>query len=343
MTRGCRTVRRAPATSVGAVEQRPSLNPTQERLLAQLRRDGAPLVFDRAAVEDLLARARAAFAELSERLGGERLVVHKGFLSRVLGCEVQYLLPDDFAWTPAKARGFVAHKAIELLNNWRGEPVPAALVDEAIARLADQTSNRGNYVAGLTDADHAELRGRAVEHVTRYMQDFPPIPASAHPIPEAVSKWAPPGACIELSGKADLVVGKPDGRTSTRLIIDFKTGPRAHHHRLDLRFYALLETLAREVPPRKLVTYYLDYAEADVEEVSEATLASTLDRVIGSIERDVELRIDGRTPVKRPGATCRWCELRTTCVEGRAHLAALDDDGRQGFDDVDVPLAPQVA
>jgi hypothetical protein len=309
-----------------------ALNPTQERLLQQLRKDPHPLVFDPTFVRDLVARARSGFEELSERLAGEKVFVSKGFIARVLSCEVQHLLPDDFQWTPAKARGFVAHKAIELMTNWRGDPAPALLVDEAIARLAEQTSSRGDYIAGLSDADHAELRGYAIERVTRFMQDFPPIPASAHPVPEANTRWSPT-ACIDLSSKADLVIGRPDGRISTRLIVDFKTGAKAHHHRLDLRFYALLETLARDVPPRKLVTYYLDHAEADVEDVTEATLTSALDRVLGAVEREVELRIDGRPPVKRPGFGCRWCTIVADCIDGRTHLALIDDDGRQGFDD----------
>lgn len=310
----------------------PTLTPTQERLLHQLRRDPAPLVFSREFVDDLIARAQDGFEELSERLAGEKMFVSKGFITKVLSCEVQHLLPDDFQWTPAKAKGFVAHKAIELQTNWRGDPTPAVLVDEAIARLADQASARSDFIAGLTDADHAELRGYAIERVTRFMQDFPPIPPSAHPVPEASTKWAPT-SCIDVSSKADLVIGKPDGRISTRLIIDFKTGAKAHHHRLDLRFYALLETIVRQVPPRKLVTYYLDYAEADVEPVTEATLTSALDRVLSAVEREVELRIEGRTPVKRPGFTCRWCDVMPSCTEGRAHLALIDDDGRQGFDD----------
>jgi hypothetical protein len=322
--------------------ENPTLTPTQERLLHQLRRDPEPLVFSPHFVEDLIARARDGFAELSARLAGEKVFVSKGFITRVLSCEVQHVLPDDFQWTPAKAKGFVAHKAIELQTNWRGEPTPAVLVDEAIARLSDQASTRGDFIAGLSDADHAELRGYAIERVTRFMQDFPPIPGSAHPVPEATTKWAPT-SCIDLSSKADLVIGKPDGRVSTRLIIDFKTGAKAHHHRLDLRFYALLETIVRHVPPRKLVTYYLDYADADVEAVTESTLDSALDRALSAVEREVELRIDRRPPVKRPGFACRWCQALSSCSEGRAHLTLLDDDGRQGFDDPVLDVATAAA
>ena len=309
------------------------LSPTQLRLLDQLRR-ADPVVFDEGFVEDLVARAHDAMLHCSQRLGGERLVVSKGFLVNVLGCEARHLEPDTFAWSPITARGFVSHKAIEMGAHWAGEPVPEVLVDEAIARLADDASQRGDFVAGLTDGDRAELRAFAVERVTRFLQDFPPVPARSQPVFEARTRWTPPG-CIELVGKTDLVIGKPDGRVSTKLIVDFKTGWRTVHHRDDLRFYALLETLARRVPPRRLVTFYLDAAEADVEDVTEGSLEAAFARLVGGIERHIELTIDRRLALKRTGSMCRWCSALPRCDEGRAHLAGIDDVGSQGFDDPD--------
>lgn len=307
------------------------LTPTQERLLDQLRRDTDPLVFEADYIDHLVRRSHDAIEEFSARLGGERLVVSKNFLTNVHGCEARHLAPDSFEWTPVTARGFVSHKAIELGAHWLGEPVPEELVDEAIARLADDSTNRGDFIAGLTDADRAELRGFAVERVTRFLQDFPPLPPRAQPVYEARTRWSPPGT-IELVGKTDLVIGRPDGRISTRLIVDFKTGWRNVHHRDDLRFYALLETVVRRVPPRRLVTYYLDSTEADVEDVTEGVLDAALARLLGAIERHIELTVDGRDAVKRPASLCRWCAIAATCKEGQAHLRALDDDGSQGFD-----------
>jgi CRISPR/Cas system-associated exonuclease Cas4 (RecB family) len=309
----------------------PPLSPTQLRTLALLRRDPEPLEFDEEFVDELIERMREATLELSEALGGAKLYVSKGWISKVLGCEAQHLGPDDFAWTPATARGFVAHKAIELGLNWRREPVPSDLVDEALARLAEDASSKGAYVASTTDGEWAQLRSLAIERVTRFLQDFPPLPGSAQPMLEQSMRRT--SGTIDLAGKADLVIGKPEGRIAKRVIVDFKTGGRSPNHRQDLRFYALLETLQRSVPPRKLVTYYLDWAEAETEAVTEAILETALDRTLTAIERHVELTVGGRPPVKRPAMHCRWCPLLATCDEGRAHLAQLDDDGSQGFDD----------
>jgi hypothetical protein len=306
--------------------QEPSVNaltPTQEQTLALLRRSAEPMVFDEGFITHLVTSATDAVAELSLRLGGETLWVSKGFLAKVHGCEVRHLQPDDFSWKPATAAGFVAHKAIELSLNWRGEPAPAAVVDDALSRLADQPDGRGSYVAGLTDGEWAELRSRAIDRTTKFLQDFPPLPLAAQPVLEASAKWRPPGT-IEFSGKVDLVVGKPSGRESRLLIIDFKSGGRSPHHRDDLRFYALVQTLRQQVPPRKLVTYYLDYADSDVEDVTEGALETGLLRALEGIERHIELTVEGRAPQKRVGVACRWCPLQTTCPEGVAHLADKD-------------------
>ena len=301
-----------------------ALTPTQERTLALLRRSPEPVEFNEAFIDHLLHHATTAVAALSARLQGESVWVSKGFLAKVHGCEVRHLAPDDFAWKPSTAAGFVAHKAIELSLNWRGEPHPALVVDEAMARLGDQADNRGAYVGGLSDGEFAELRSRAIDRTTKFLQDFPPLPVGSQPVLEASSRWKPPGT-IEFGGKVDLVVGKPVGRESRLLIIDFKTGGHAPHHRDDLRFYALVQTLRQAVPPRKVVTYYLDYSDSDAEDVTEGMLQSALHRTLEGVERHIELTAEGRQPEKRVGFACRWCPLQDDCAEGRAFLRGHDD------------------
>ena len=315
-----------------SMERSTALTPVQQRLLGQLKRTPEPLVFSEGFVDGLVARARAGFEELSEALGGEKIWVSKYFVAQTLACEERHLAPSSFDWTPATARGFVAHKGVELYSHWQGEPVLADVIDEALARLGDEPSKRGDWVAGLSSADRAELRGYGLERLTRFVQDFPPLDWRAEPITEATGKWKA-SECIELSGRADLVMGRPDGRVSTRLIVDFKTGGRSPQHRDDLRFYALVETLQRQVPPRKVATYYLDYAEADVEDVNEKILEAALARTLAAVTRHAQLISGERDPVKRVSYSCRWCPLLNECEEGQSHLAMLDDDGSQGFDD----------
>jgi hypothetical protein len=118
-----------------------------------------------------------------------RLFVTKHGIAGVLGCEAHYLAPDDFAWSPARARGQVSHKAIQLLLSWRGEPTPVDLGDEALARLADEPHKLGDYVAGLAPGDEADLRGQAVERVTKFLECFPPLDRRWHPMTEASAQY----------------------------------------------------------------------------------------------------------------------------------------------------------
>ena len=109
------------------------------------------------------------------------------------------------------------------------------------------------------------------------------------------------------------------------MIIDLKSGRIMPRHRKDLRFYALVERLCRDVPPRKLATFSLDSGAAVVEDVAPAHLRSALRRTLDAIERMIELRAEGREPERTPGVSCRWCPLLQGCEPGRASMAGRPD------------------
>jgi len=50
------------------------------------------------------------------------------------------------------------------------------------------------------------------------------------------------------------------------------------------------------------------------------------------VNAEIELRIEGRDPVKRPGASCKWCPLAKECPEGTAHLARRREQDDTAFD-----------
>jgi CRISPR/Cas system-associated exonuclease Cas4 (RecB family) len=219
----------------------------------------------------------------------------------------------------------LAHRAIQLILSWRGEPNPTDLVDEAMARLADEERGIGQWIAALSPADEADLRGQSVERVTKFMECFPPLDKRSNPMTESSVRWPNDGPIV-LSGKVDLVMGRPRGSEASKVIVDLKTGRPSPRHRQDLGFYALLETLSRSVPPRKLATFYLDAAEAQTEDVSERLLRSAVRRTLDAINAIVELESEGRAPVRRAGVTCRWCPLSDGCDDGQAFLTAGLDD-----------------
>ena len=303
-----------------------NLTPTQLKTLAALRRAAEPVVFDPDLIADIRTEMRVALDEFTERIEQhEDVYISKYKLTSVLECEENHLIPDDFEWKPSTAKGQVAHRAIQLTLSWRGEPNPVDLVDEAMARLADEERGIGAWIAGLSPADEADLRGQSVERVTKFMECFPPLDKRSNPMTESSIRWPNDGPIV-LSGKVDLVMGRPRGSESSKVIIDLKTGRPNVHHREDLGFYALLETLVRSVPPRKLATFYLDAAEAQAEDVSERLLRTAVRRTLDGINKIVELQSEGRPPVRRPGVTCRWCPIAESCDEGTAFLAGGRDD-----------------
>jgi len=283
-------------------------------------------VFDPDLVADIRTEMRVALDHFAERLQpNQEVFVSKHRIATVLDCEEFHLLPDDFEWKPATAKGQVAHRAIQLLLSWRGESNPSDLVDEALARLADEERGIGMWIAALSPADEADLRGQSVERLTKFMESFPPLDRRSNPVTEAAARWPNEGPIL-LQARVDLMLGRPVGNESRKVIVDLKTGRPNVRHRQDLGFYALLETLARSVPPRKLATFYLDAAEAQAEDVSERLLRSAVRRTLDGINAIVELESEGRPPLRRAGVTCRWCPLAESCDEGQAFLTAGRDD-----------------
>lgn len=307
-----------------------ALTPVQQRTLDLLARSGEPVEFDVAAVDELRDDLHSGLDQLARRAPrytAERpMVVSKHDLGEVFTCEAKWAAPDDFTWTPARAKGQIAHRAIQLAVHWRGEPVPIVLVDEAIDRLSDDERSLGTWLATLSPADAADVRGRAVEHVTKFLECFPPLDARWRPVTEGSAQY-PLSAPIVLRARIDLTLGVPRERQSRKVIIDLKTGRLVNRHREDLRFYALTETLVRDVPPRLLASYSLDSAAADTEVVTIDLLRSTVRRTLDGVERMVEIGDESRPPTRSPGPACRWCPLHAGCDEGQTWSADRDGDG----------------
>ena len=113
--------------------------------------------------------------------------------------------------------------------------------------LADEERGIGAWIAGLSPADEADLRGQSVERLTKFMESFPPLDRRANPVTEAAARWPNEGPIL-LQARVDLMIGRPVGNESRKVIIDLKTGWVAPKNREVLRFYALVETLRTGVP-----------------------------------------------------------------------------------------------
>jgi hypothetical protein len=307
-----------------------SLNPAQRRVFELLRRpaagDGAGPVPEGLA-DDLLARLEAALTDVVGHLGGERLVVTKHDLARIHTCERHYLGTRSlFEWTPRTARGSLVHKAIQLTLNWQGEPHPSQLVDEALARLVDDDTSLAQWLGGLTEGVRADLRSEAVDLVSAFQECFPPLEASWRPVTETPVRVELFDGLVRLTGRVDLTLGRAAGDAPRKVIIDLKTGAPANHHRDDLRYYALLETIRMGVPPRLVASYYLDAARVDTEDVTAAHLDAALARTVDGTRKLAEVLWAHRAAAVTPGPICGWCPLRGDCSEGRAYWREREEE-----------------
>lgn len=279
-------------------------------------------------VEQLEAELTSGLAALDTVFTrDEPLRVTKRAMATIHGCETHHVeeKKSAFAWSLPTVRGTVAHKAIELLLNWRGDPVPALLADAAIESLINNPrESAGIFLAQLSDSDLAELRGMIVDTVTNYLESFPPLKPQWRPVVEHSARYTMFDESIVFSSRADLVIGTA-GR---KVLIDLKTGQLTPTHRDDLRFYALVETLRSRQPPRSLASFSLDAARLDVEEVSEGLLRAAVRRTIDGVTLMADLVTERREPTRRAGFQCRWCPLNDSCEEGVSFLtrASGDDD-----------------
>ena len=301
------------------------LNPTQQAVVDVLGKPAGWVPLPTTVVDTLRIQLEESLTPLAAKLSPERpLYISKSSLTTVHGCEAHFMASlDTFEWTLMNVRGTVMHKAVELSINWRGPVEPADLVDEALARLEDEES-RGpsEFIAQLSPGDRAQLRGYAVDLYTKFEESFPPLKSSWRPVTESAARVELFYGAIFMSTRVDLTLGGP----GSKVIIDLKSGRIYSNHREDLRFYALVESLRSGQAPRRLATYSLESARADVEEVTEGVLQAAARRVVAGATAIYELTRESREPKLNPGPQCRWCPLRDSCEIGQQFL-------ERGFED----------
>ena len=308
------------------------LTPVQQQTLAVLGAAGAERPLFPA---DLGARLRHDLeAGLQPVLGDlapdEDLHLSKHLLQRIHGCEVKFLAEDaagdEFTVTVPIARGTVAHKAVELGIHWPGEPLPLALVDEALASLTANETWLSDFLQTCTETERAELRSSAGDRVAKFFECFPRLQPKWRPVTESSQIVDLADGRIRLRGKVDLTLGRAHGSQAGKVVIDLKTGGPNPAHRDDLRFYALLDAIRIGVPPRLVASFYLDMGEARTEAVTEALLDATVARTVDAAVRLAAMRTGSVEPVHRPSWGCRWCPALAECEVGRRWLADEDAD-----------------
>lgn len=307
----------------------PTASAAQERVVDELLAWGGerPTVPDGTA-ERLLARMTSAVGEWialrDERpdLAARPLLVTKTSLSRLV-CDGLQRDPEPYVHAWANVRGTLVHAAIEAdVDGARGEDA-AAVVERAWHRLATERAGDPASIAAWLNARDADERALLTSESTRLLEGFREVwpelrGAPLHVRTEQRLVVMLGGRAVRLQGVPDLVIESPvvDDR-ARRLIIDLKTGmPRGQRDRDELRFYALLATLAGGGPPFRWATLYVTEGRIEHEDLAEAVLATAADRVADAITQAVRLARSAAGDVEERlvgGAWCAGCRRRGAC------------------------------
>jgi hypothetical protein len=315
--------------------RRERLNARQRRTLEEvLDPGGGRPEFPAGLAEELRATLEDGLHDIvTQRTSADPLRVSKYPLRQVMSCEGLFVAEEgsDFEWSLATVRGRIVHRAIQRIVTGGRPTTPMDAVEAAIERYAEDTDPPGlaAFLVGLDAESWAELVQRASDLVTKFTTDWPTLRRRWLPRIESRVRVALCGRRLLLSGSFDLALGAPLGQQARALIVELKSGHRRGEDREDLRLYALLETLARGVPPHRVVTYYADEGECDVEDITVPVLEAAVDRTIEGARR-IALLADGRRePELRPNPLCGWCPALLRCESGRRSVA-LPRGGRGG-------------
>jgi hypothetical protein len=305
---------------------RPELTPAQQVARDELLDLGGERPTFRADLtRELHRRLTEGTSTVAERLEitGRTLWIDKRALAGIHGCERRFAADREAGfpgWSPATAKGAIAHRAIQLAPFLVSPLPPLDVVDLAINRIIDEDSDRSpaHWLRTAAPGELAELRADTTEIVTKFEECFPPLIAAWRPRIEASVRHDLHGGVITLGARPDLALGRASGHQARVLIVDLKTGQRYQSHVDDLRFYALVETLRLGVPPFRVASYYLDTARWEADDITEDILELALRRTIDGAVKLAELELGERDPTFNPGPPCGYCTLKDTCEGAQA-------------------------
>jgi hypothetical protein len=223
-----------------------------------------------------------------------------------------------FAHNRATAVGVVQHRAIEVAVGARDALDPLEIALLAATRIAEREERFGEFWREMSRPEQDDLLMEVARRTVLFEGSFPPLRELRRelaPTVEVPMKAMLLGGSLVVSGKVDLMLGRPD-RTqphrAQRLLIDLKTGGAYPEHAEDNRAYALLHTLRFGVPPYRVASFFLEGGTWQVEDVDEELLFHAADRVIRAARSAGSLRA-GREPALTPGKWCAWCPRAEAC------------------------------
>lgn len=293
---------------------------------------------------ELRAELEAGLADLDldravEGRPDGRLWITKTRLDRMV-CDGYQLDPKPYEHSWANARGTLAHKAIERDWELRATHDPEAVVDRAWQELASDRPGDPRSLAAWLNAlageQAAALRDEVAVLLDGFREVWPPLPG-VEVAAESRVRLRLAGGRVVMFGVPDVVLRSPRRDEYCRtLVVDLKTGrPRSDHDRHELRFYALLTTLAEGRPPFRWATHYVTEGRSEWEDLEPESLRVTVRRVVDGTRQAVRLaQAAGDDDLRLTGGSwCRFCQREETCevaAEARRRAAVSQGTGMMG-------------
>ncbi len=326
-------------------QQLPTDTPARQRLVHDLLGWGQPRPsVDPRAVADLRRFLDAelggigGLVEAAASQRGGHVLVTKTRLDRLV-CDGLQLDPVPFEHTRASVRGILGHAVVEQdLDDARRDPTNVVVAQvwqaEASRRPGDPASLSA-WMNRQPTEDAADLQDELTDLLDGFREVWPPLPADYVDVrtEQAIDVPLADGR-VQLFGRPDLIADsrRRDDRARS-LVVDLKTGrPRSEHDRHELRFYALLVTLAQGHPPFRWATYYVTEGRHESEDYRPDVLLATARRVIDGVRQLVRLeQRDGENGDDdlqlRGGGWCFMCQREADCdvaAAARAERAVWD-------------------
>ena len=286
--------------------------------------------------EEVLFRARPVSfpegyaADLRERLERRMtrirfegtLLLSKSRLDSLARCEGSFEAElngerGPFEYSFKAAVGAVAHGAMQVDVASERSLDPRSLVEYSIATQLGDDRFLAHWTP-LEEVERHQILAEAARELALFREMFAPFERRAQPLSELPLKVRLLDGRVTLSGRPDLVLGRPPS-----IVIDFKTGDPRPEHVEDGRFYALLLTLMFGRPAALSATAYLDSLELQPETVEPYVLERAADRVVEAVEAAARFAC-GRSPALRPGPYCSWCPRAETCTANIDRESAVE-------------------
>ncbi|MHB8671448.1 MAG: PD-(D/E)XK nuclease family protein [Acidimicrobiales bacterium] len=276
--------------------------------------------------EALAGRVRAQLEEAAGSAGVDPLTdasvrVNKSSLRDVLICESR-LVAFRARGSSRPSANLLAGKVMDLVFALVavGERLPAdplATVSR-LARVAGEQTLAAELDA-LSPGERQEVADIVTACSSSLADRWPLLPDSAMMRLQEPLRVELAGGLVVLSGRVDLVVGRPAADRAGATLVDVKSGHRRHDDTLDAGWYALLETLRHRAAPFQVGTYYLRDGVLDLAVVDEELIGRAAARVGDGIARLARLGAGSIADVT-PNGLCPWCPALDACDAGRRHV-----------------------